>query len=295
MRAVTTLLFSSSIALTACGDDGHNHDHPDAGVDAAATTETVSLGFAARIGGAPFACGQTYNGIGTAASAYVTNDFRFYVHDVQLVMTGHHTEDVPVALDANEYQADGVALLDFEDGGTGCQQGSTGTHTAITGTVPTPGDGFAYTGIKFKVGVPFDRNHLDVATAAAPLNIPAMYWAWSGGYKFIKVDGNVAGGGFNVHLGSTGCGTTGMTPPTGPCTNPNVIEIALSGYTPGTSVVTADVANVLDAVDVSVNTAMTAPGCMSFPGDPECDTVLPKLGLPYGSNSAGTQALFAVE
>lgn len=278
---------TSLLTVVACDDHDHDHHHPDANVADAAPL-TVSVAFAARVGGTAFACGQTYTGIGTTAASYVASDFRFYVHDVRLVGTNG---DVPLVLDTDDFQADGIALLDFENAGTGCQMGSTATHTSLTGTVPPD----TYTGIKFKVGLPFDKNHLDAATATAPLNVTAMYWAWSSGYKFLKADGAVGGNGFNLHLGSTGCNSSGTTPPTAPCTNPNVLDISLAGYTLGTSVIVADVANVLSGVDVTTNTASTAPGCMSFPGDPECDTIFPKLGLSYAANPAGAQALFAVE
>ncbi len=289
---VAAVLVAAPVALAACGDDhdDHDHDHVDAApaIDAPAT-QPVTLAFAAEVGGAAFACGQSYTGIGTTSATYVGTDFRFYVHDVRLTGPGG---EVPVTLDVNEWQtAEGLALLDFEDAATGCQTGTAATHTALTGTVPSG----TYTGIAFKVGVPFAQNHLDATTAQAPLNIPAMFWAWSSGYKFLKADGTVDGDGFNLHLGSTGCGTTGATPPSAPCANPNVIEVALTGYTPGTSTVVADVARVLAGVDVTVNTPQTAPGCMSFPGDPECETILPRLGLPYASNPALPQALFTVE
>lgn len=285
------LLYSllAAAALVGCGDNHDDNDHPDAPVvEPDAGPITVSLAFAAKVGGAPFQCGQTYTGIGSAASAYVGTDFRFYVHDVKLVGADG---DVAITMDTNEFQADGVALLDFETGGTGCQMGSPSTHTAVTGTAPAG----TYTGVKLKVGVPFAKNHLDVATAAAPLNVPALYWAWSSGYKFFKADGTVNGNGFNLHLGSTMCNATGTTPPTSPCANPNLMDVTLPGYTVGTSVIVADVARVLTDVDVSANTAATAPGCMSFPNDPECDTVFPKLGLAYGANAAAAQTLFSVE
>lgn len=282
MKSFASILSVS--LLVACGDNHDSHDTPDAATQPVA----VSIQFAAEVGGTPFACGDTYPSIGSASSPYVGTDLRFYVHDVQLV---GDDGSVPVALDSNEFQDDGVALLDFETGGAGCQMGSPSTHTAVTGTI-TPG---TYTGLSFKVGVPFAKNHLDATTAAAPLNIPAMYWAWSSGYKFLKADGTVGGAGFNLHLGSTMCPAMGTTPSTTPCANPNIMEITLSGYQLETSIVVADVARVLTDVDVTVNTAMTAPGCMSFPGDPECNTVLPKLGLAYGTNAAQAQTLFTLE
>jgi uncharacterized repeat protein (TIGR04052 family) len=286
LASLLVSLLSSSL-LVGCGDDA-SHDHPDASPTDAAGSIPVTIDFAARIGGEPFACGQSYTGIGSTRSTYVASDFRFYVHDVRLV--GDHGE-VAVELDEGPFQSDGIALLDFETGGAGCQMGSTSTHTAITGTAPEG----TYTGVAFKVGVPFEKNHLDVATASPPLDVPALFWAWSSGYKFVKIDGAVAGAGFNLHVGSTGCGATGTTPPDEPCASPNITEVVLADFTPGTSVVVADVAPVLADVDVSTNTENTAPGCMSFPGDPECVTIFPKLGLPYGETPAGTQLLFTVE
>jgi uncharacterized repeat protein (TIGR04052 family) len=287
---LSVLALSFVTQLAACGDN--SSDSPDAqGQGDAAPNEPqpVTLQFAAKVGGTSFACGQTYAGIGTTAANYVASDFRFYVHDVRLVGAGG---SVPVTLDVNEWQNAGVALLDFEDGTADCQMGSEPTHTALTGMAPAG----SYTGIELKVGVPFDQNHLDATTATAPLNIPAMYWAWASGHKFLKMDGVVGGQGFNLHLGSTGCTAANpMAPPASPCTNPNVMTVSLTGFTPGTNTIVADPAPVLADVDVTTNTTTTAPGCMSFPNDPECTTVLPHLGLAYGTTPAGTQVLFTVQ
>jgi uncharacterized repeat protein (TIGR04052 family) len=285
----------SFVVLAGCGDNGSG-DTPDAApeVDAsgpdAATTAQISIPFAARVNGTAFACGQSYANVGSTAATYVGIDFRFYVHDVRLITPAG---DVPVTLDVNSFQtADGIALLDFETGGAGCQMGTAATHTAITGSVPI---GTTYTGVKLKIGVPFAKNHLDATLATAPMNVPAMYWAWSSGYKFIKADGTVNGLGFNLHLGSTGCGTSGSTPPTAPCASPNVIDLTLPGVTAGTSVVVADVGRVLVGTDITTNTMNTPPGCMSFPGDPECNVLMPRLGLPYGAIPAGAQTFLSVE
>lgn len=279
--------------LAACGDNEHTHEHPDAAVDAAidAGPLAVSIPFAAAVRGTPFACGASITGVGTAASTYVASDFRFFVHDVALVPTGGGAP-VPVTLTVNDHQnAAGVALLDFENATGPCQMGSAATYTTLVGTVP-PG---TYLGLRFKLGVPFAQNHVDPAGAPVPLGEPGMLWTWQSGYKFLKTDGAVAAAGFNLHVGSTGCpGNVPTQPPTGPCLNPNVADIVLASFQPGVSTVVADTGPVLAGVDVSVNTAMTAPGCMSFPNDPECNTIFPKLGLPFGAIPAGTQALFTV-
>jgi uncharacterized repeat protein (TIGR04052 family) len=294
---IAALASFTTLTLAACGDD-HDHDHvhvdaapPDAVVIDAPTTQAVAIRFAAKVGGAPFACGQAYAGIGTSAASYVGADFRFFVSAPALIPAGGGAP-VPITLDVNANQtADGVALLDFEDNTGTCQTGTAATYTTLTGTVPTG----SYAGIAFTLGIPADRNHLDPALATAPYNAPGMLWAWQSGYKFVKIDGVVGGAGFNLHVGSTGCpGTDPQQPPTGACANPNRAAVALTGFDAATDTIVADIAPVLAGEDVAVNTAMTAPGCMSFPGDPECDTIFPKLGLPYGAAAAGPQLLFTV-
>jgi uncharacterized repeat protein (TIGR04052 family) len=289
------LLRLAMFALAACGSDpaqapADANDDPDASDPDAPADQAITIPFVAEVDGAAFACGQAYPNIGATNATYVGIDFRFFVHDVRVVTA---SGDVPVTLDVDDFQTvDGIALLDFENGGVGCQMGSTATHPAITGTVPA---GTTITGVKFTIGVPFAQNHLDATLSVAPMNVPAMFWAWSSGYKFVKVDGTVNGTGFNLHVGSTGCGTTGSTPPSAPCASPNVIEVSFPSFVPGTSVIVADVARVLANVDITTNTMNTAPGCMAFPGDPECDAVMPRLGLAYGGNPAEAQQFLSVE
>ena len=87
---VAAVLVVAPVTLAACGDDhAHDPDHVDAApaIDAP-TTQPVTLAFAAEVGGAAFACGQSYSGIGTTSATYVGTDFRFYVHDVRLTGPG---------------------------------------------------------------------------------------------------------------------------------------------------------------------------------------------------------------
>lgn len=290
------VLFTSLVTLAACGDD-HTHQSPldaptvDAAELDAAGPQAVTVRFAARIGGQPFTCGQAYANLGASAATYVGADFRFFVSNVALVPAGGGAP-VALTLDVNANQtADGVALLDFEDATANCQTGNAATYTALTGTVPAG----AYTGVRFDLGIPADRNHLDPSLATAPYNAPGMLWAWQSGHKFVKIDGVVGGAGFNLHLGSTGCpGADPMQPPTADCMNPNRPTVELTGFDPTTATIIADVAPVLATTDLAVNTAGTAPGCMSFPGDPECATIFPRLGLAYGAAPAADQLLFAV-
>ena len=68
-----------------------------------------------------------------------------------------------------------------------------------------------YTGVRFEVGLPFDKNHAEVTLQPSPLNLSRMFWNWNAGYKFMRLDIRSTGQprGWLVHLGSTGCTPTG--------------------------------------------------------------------------------------
>jgi uncharacterized repeat protein (TIGR04052 family) len=290
------------LSLGACGDDGDGQDieadaaqvQPDAEATADANTDiALTLNFAAMVGAEPFACSdalnpKTYANIGTANSTVFFKDFRFYVSNLRLI--DDSDVEVPVTLTTDgvwqlQTATDGhVALLDFEDGSGNCgDTGNAPINSSIVGTVPAGN----YTGVVFELGVPFAINHLDVALAESPLNISALYWAWSIGHKFARIDYAVEGGApWNFHLGSTGCVSGGQTePPTAECAKPNRPTIKITNFDPTTDVITLDAAEIVADSDLTTNASMT-PGCMSFPGDePDCTPLFPNLGLDYATGA----------
>jgi uncharacterized repeat protein (TIGR04052 family) len=247
--------------------------------------QTVALRFEPRVGSEPFACGRTYAGIGSTGTDYTALDFRFYAHDVRLLT--REGDEVAVELSPiSGFADDEVVLLDFETGGD-CDGGNAPTNFVIEGSVP-PGD---YVGVRFALGVPIARNHLDNATAPAPLNLSSMYWGWMDGYKFIRVEGRTTGlpGGTVIHVGSTGC--TGSAPEgTRVCGNTNVgaIEVTSDSFDPASDVIVADLGALYASLDMDVDEGGN-PGCMSSPDDPECAELLPALGI------GGEQRLFSIE
>ncbi len=276
----------SSSGDTSTGDSGTM----DSATDSAADTSTdmpVTLQFAARVGSEDFGCGTTYSGLGTTSAEATGGDFRFYVSDVRLVTSTD--DEVPVALTPDGmFQSADVSLLDFEDGTSACMSGNSALNSEVVGTV-APGE---YTGVRFVVGVPFELNHVDVATAETPLNITSMFWNWQGGYKFLRIDLVVGSGGYNMHLGSTMCTSGAPTePPTAECMRPNRMEVSLDGFDIDTSVIVADLAELVSDADLTANTMGTPPGCQSFPTDEtDCLPVFPKLGLDYATGVAGSTA-----
>lgn len=272
------------LSLLACGDsDGAAPDAPDADT----TPVAVTIPFAAKFGATPFSCGVKVPNVGNPATELTATDVRFYLSEISLI--DDSGREAPVTLESNAFQGDGVALLDFENGcGT---DGTPELHTKVTGTV-APG---SYHKVAFTLGVPEAKNHLDIATAAAPLDVTGMYWVWLVGYKFLKVDGTVptetARAPFFIHLGSVGCPGKPTGAPTGPCAYPNRVRYELSGFDLASKTVVANFGPALANVNLAGNTTGTAPGCMSEPTDPECIAVLPRLGV----NDAAPQTVFGVE
>lgn len=269
---------------------------------------TVSIPFAAEIGGKPFACSEVFSGLGSTKAEVQAVDFRLFIHNAAMVKADGSLQ--PIALEQDGiWQLGELALLDFEDATGFCANGTGGTNTTLRGTVPE-GD---YTGLAFTVGVPFEQNHQDPTLAAAPLNVTAMFWNWQGGYKFVRIDlvptamagmhmtegadpgaGHGDAKGWFLHLGSTMCDAASKTAAPTACANENRIAVQLDGFDLGASKVVIDPAPVLAEADLMVNAPETSPGCMSFPKDADCMTVMGKLGLPYMDVPAGTQSLISM-
>ena len=273
--------------------------------------QPVEIRFAGDFAGAPFSCANAHEGIGATRSTVEVADYRLFVSNLRLI--GADGTETPVVLDDDGmWQTGGVALLDFEDGSGSCVNGTPPMNARVRGRAPEG----RYAGLAFDVGVPFALNHGDPTLAASPLNLTAMFWNWQGGYKFVKVDlatagqpiaamqtaSDHAGGGsatrargWSLHLGSTGCAAASRTTaPTAACANPNHVAVRFDRFDPATNVVVIDPAPVLAGANVDVNAPETSPGCMSFPGDPDCLPVMTRLGLAYDGLAAGAQQLVSM-
>jgi uncharacterized repeat protein (TIGR04052 family) len=283
-----------STLLGACSDSNNDPQSVDAVVN-----------FSARVGSEDFVSGTTYTSFGAGSTSptqeFTINDFRMYISSITLKTDTN--EEVPVTLTQDgTWQYENVALLDFETTAT------PETNTGITGSFTKPSSG-TINQVCFDVGVPFALNHLNTADAPSPLNASGMMWIWQSGHKFIRIDGkgdpNGSNIGYNLHLGSTGCVSNAATEaPTAACTYSNLPHVCLDTFNIDNKQVVIDLANLFANTDITQVTANTAPGCMSGNNDPECQTLLPRLGLDFVYNdgvnpaqtfSATDQAMFSVE
>jgi uncharacterized repeat protein (TIGR04052 family) len=304
-----SLLLGLTTGLGACnnGDTDHTHEtdehetdeHETDETDAMPMEEEVTLTFAATVGGQVAACGTDYT-VGTGGATAQLADARLYVSGVQLRDAGGSWVDLTLDQDS-VWQHEGVALLDFEDGTAGCaDSGTSDLNGVVTGTLPAG----TYTGLRFDVGVPFELNHLDSATAPSPLDSPGMFWAWQSGYKFVRVDWAVQGEGtsrWNVHVGATGCVSDASTQsPDEPCGRPNLGTIELADFDPAADEVAVDLGALISGVDVWADTAESPPGCMSSPAEPDdCGPTFGSLGMDFATGVCASdcegQTVFEVE
>ncbi|MFM6986742.1 MAG: MbnP family copper-binding protein [Hydrogenophaga sp.] len=267
--------------------------------------QAVKLNFAAEVNGQAFACGRQYADIGTTRSTITPADLRYYVSEVQLLTAEGRA--VPVQLEQDGvWQLENIALLDFEDASGPCRNGTPAMNTSVRGQVPAG----RYTGVRFTLGIPFERNHGDPTVSPAPLNSTAMFWNWQGGYKFLKFDTTSSGltpqttaaatvrdpvTRYSVHLGSTVCAAASKTSAPGHCQNPNRVTVEFRDVDWARRTIVADIGRVLTGANVDVNAPKTSPGCMSFPGDADCPPVMGALGLAYdGQPAPGAQQLFGL-
>ncbi|MFO1422723.1 MAG: metallo-mystery pair system four-Cys motif protein [Candidatus Competibacteraceae bacterium] len=249
------------------------------GDDNGPTERQVSVLFEAQVNGQDFTCGTTYSNVGIGQpGTYQVNDWRFYVHDVALVKSDGSRQ----ALDLDQdgvWQYQNVTLLDLRKN---CGGGTLPSNAVVKGAVANE----SFTGVCFKVGIPYQLNHISDATAPSPLNSSGMLWNWRAGRKFIRIDGvgdpaNLKQA-FHIHLGSTECpGSDPNAPPTAACGYPNIAEFCLDNFDASRDHIVMDIGHALEASNVAIDTPNTAPGCMSGNSDPECIPIMPRLNLDF--------------
>lgn len=220
----------------------------------AGPTREWTIPFSITAGATPVDCAGSYT---TADGvAWTLSDLRLFVHDVRLVAADGSEVPAPFVV-ASPWQNEHAALLDFAGGTAHCEGASPVTNTSIRVLGPAEG---TFTGLRFRVGVPFAANHADPATATEPLQQMSMHWGWRAGYRFVRFDLQSGEQQAEVHFGSTNC--IGETTAITSCGRPNVAEVAVQGD-PSTTTVAIDLNQFLNAATIEAAHCMAAnvPGC----------------------------------
>ncbi len=277
MRSWTVLL--STLVASACSAGSGVTDTVD---DTSESTDRArSIPFEVTVGGEPVRCGADISPLGSSSATAQLADLRFYVHD--LTLSGV-TDDRVLLLDETPYQTLRLALLDFEDGTGGCQQGDAETHTAVTADLPD-GD---WDTLTFTVGIPFENNHVPPATVTGPQAAPGMPRNQRDGWFFLRADLQVNAVPRTLTplvLSSGGCdGELATDAPTA-CSRPGraTISVPFDPQDPGTVVLKLDA--LVGGVNV-VDDGGGPPGCTGDPADTfECGPLYDALGMSFITGS----------
>jgi uncharacterized repeat protein (TIGR04052 family) len=236
----------------------------------------VKIPFVATWAGAPIYCND---------ADVALSDLRLYVSAIELQDARGKMHPL-VLHDELQWQQRELALIDLEDGKGACINGTGETYAYLVGSVPQ-GD---YRGLRFTVGVPFDRNHADPLAAEAPLDDSAMHWHWRSGYKFLRAGVRTQDDGFWIHVGSTGC--EGTVRNISACRFPNRVVVELAEFSPGRDTIAVELKTLFAGIDF---TDGVASDCSSGPSESACVTPFAALGIDFSSGErSGQQRVFSI-
>lgn len=247
------------------------------------------------VDGAAFSCGTPLTNLGTTAATRSATDLRMYIHDVQLIEADGTRVDLALE-DDGLWQGQDVTFLDFADGTGSCADANGATNDLITGYAS---EGTAPVGIEFRVGMPAELNHIDAATAEPPLNETGMWWTWSGGFKWLRMEMvDDQDETFFFHHGSTGCDGSpeaGFT-----CAYQNDTRVVIDAFDADTQVLAMDLSVLFAGNDfdapIDFGSGDFIKGCMAFPDDAECAPMFTSLGINFEDDAAGpAQTVFSAQ
>ena len=235
----------------------------------------VTIPVAVVVGDRPLTCSDSYT---TADGApWTLGDLRMFVSDVRVVDASGAEVSAAIVPD-QVWQNEHVALLDFAGNTGNCASASAPQNNTLRVRIPD-GD---FTGLRFRVGVPFPQNHADPATLTAPLQEMAMHWGWRGGFKFLSFDVKSGESRAEIHYGSTQC--QGEMTAITHCDRPNVATVELQGD-PRTGTIVIDAGQLIDSATIADGNCMgpNDPGCVASHRGLGLDA---ETGLPVGSAPA---------
>jgi len=184
-------------------------------------------------------------------------DFRMYIHALKF-------NGELLSLESNEWQTDGVALLDFSDSDRHCKNSQLSANQSIRFRSKNISEAGV---LAFSIGVPQNLNHQNPVKAQTPLNRSDMHWQWLSGYKFMRLEYSDSEGDKRFHLGSIAC--AGKIPDQVDCKFPNRPNIILDNVELGKN-----------SIKINADKLFSVAGqalCMGDPEDEACKSWLKML------------------
>lgn len=219
----------------------------------------------------PLYCGQE---LIIDGNKWAIQQLAFFVSELK---TGKSGLEQTLSLSSNEWQNDGLALLQWFD----CaaqpshdenknEQGNAAYRATLQ--LAQVQDFSQINQLRFTLGIPFDLNHLNPLSQNSPLNIPSMFWSWRSGHKFFRLDMQAQQQSWVFHLGSIGCtADSAMRSPQLSCAEPNRIEFNLQKQQEG-RVLVLHLDRLLNGLDLHSQSA-----CLMQPLQASCQVLMTNM------------------
>ncbi|MGB1261964.1 MAG: MbnP family copper-binding protein [Cognaticolwellia sp.] len=195
-------------------------------------------------------CQSTFN-TDNNKDAWFIEQVQFFISDIEFQSEDSVWQGAKLV--KTPFQTHDTALL-----GTNCREVEQKKHAANAGNWQVEFDSDVVIAgskrMRFTLGVPFERNHLNPISQESPLNIPSMFWVWQTGHKFIRLEMASKNAQWLFHLGSTGCKSASvMRSPQQPCRYPNTFtfELPITKTIDNNLTLTLDLAQLLAKVELS--------------------------------------------
>ena len=233
------LLLSSLTLLVGCNND-------------------KSLNFDPQFNGVSVACKQPLH----QQPSWTLEQFWFYVSDIQVKSGGKWQS---LSMVNTPWQQSNVALI-----GMHCNESNdnnwtiSSEHSKLLSSATT---------LKFKIAVPFVKNHQNPLKAQGIYDNANMFWTWQQGYKSLRFDlSSSEGESWAFHVGAIGCQSPSvLRAPKNQCRQPNVIDITVTDFDVNIPL-TIELAHILTGIEPSLENR-----CLSMPTQTICQSLITNM------------------
>jgi len=217
-----------------------------------------TINFEPKFNSHPALCHETLN----KHQGWKIDQFWFYVSDLEIK---EQDQWRPLAMKDTKWQHDNTALLGMHcnESGDNNWQIDLSNVSAIDGT----------RAIKFKIAVPFDKNHQNPLKAQGIFDNANMFWTWQQGYKSLRLDmSSNNGDAWSFHVGAVGCNSpSALRAPKQQCRQPNIINVTLNELNHGKPLI-IEIANLMKGIELGHQNR-----CLSMPMQSSCQLLMSNM------------------
>jgi len=188
--------------------------------------------------------------------------FWFYVSDLKIKKQGQWQ---PLLMESTQWQHENVALV-----GMHCDESGDKNWKIDLADSTSLDEGSA---IKFKIAVPFDKNHQNPLKAQGIFDNANMFWTWQQGYKSLRLDmSSNNGDAWAFHVGAIGCQSpSALRSPKKQCRQPNIINVTINEFRQDKAMI-IELTNLLKGIEIEHQNR-----CLSMPMQSSCQLLMDNI------------------